>query len=70
MVDLIMYHDCNTSRGLISHGLFTRWKFKFVFDLQLRDLQLHMIQISYFGESIVIPQSSLKQASLSIKLTP
>ena len=54
MVDLIMYHDCNTSRGLISYGLFTCWKFKFVFDLQLRDLQLHMIQILYFDFGVFV----------------
>ena len=49
MVDVIINHDCNTSRGLIPYGLFTCWKFKFVFDLRLLDLQLHMIQIFYFG---------------------
>ena len=49
MVDLIINHDCNTSRGLIPYGLFTSWKFKFAFDLRLRDLQLHMLQFLYIG---------------------
>ena len=49
MVDVIINHDCNTSRGLIPYGLFTSWKFKFAFDLRLRDLQLHMLQFLYVG---------------------
>ena len=49
MVDVTINYDCNTSRGLIPYGLFTSWKFKFVFDLRLRDLQLHMIQFFYFS---------------------
>ena len=49
MVDLIINYDCNTSRGLIPYGFFTSWKFKFAFDLRLRDLQLHMLQFFYFG---------------------
>ena len=30
MVDLIINHDCNTSRGLIPYGLFTSCKFKLI----------------------------------------
>ena len=30
MVDVIINHDCNTSRGLIPYGLFTSCKFKLI----------------------------------------
>ena len=52
MVDVIINHDCNTSRPHVDwsrYGLFMSWKFKFVFDLRLRDLQLHMLQFLYIG---------------------
>ena len=45
MIDCIINHDCKTSCGLIAEngssadGLFTNWKFGFVFDPRLHDQQ-------------------------------
>ena len=36
---VLINHNCKTLCGLIQHGLFTNWKFRFVFDPRLCDLQ-------------------------------
>ena len=37
--DVLINHIYKTFRGLIRYGLFTNWKFGFVFDPQLHNLQ-------------------------------
>ena len=48
MIDLFINHDRKTSRGLIRDGLFTNWKFGFVSDPQLHDLQLLVVELFHF----------------------
>ena len=40
-----------TSCGLIRNGLFTKWKFGFVIDPRLRDLQLLVLELFHFVSS-------------------
>ena len=50
MIDVLIYHDCNASWGLIiRYGLFTSWKFGFDFDLWLHDLHLHVPELFQFA---------------------
>ena len=42
------YRDCNTLRGLIQDGLFTTWKFKFVFDFRPHHLRLLVLEFFHF----------------------
>ena len=42
-------HDCKTARGLIRDELFTNWKFGFVFDSRLHDLQLLVLELFHFA---------------------
>ena len=47
-LDGIINHDCKTSCGLFQDGLFTIWKFAFVFDPRLHDLQLLALEFFHF----------------------
>ena len=49
MIDLFINHDCKTSCGLIRDGLFTNWKFGFVFDPRLHDLKLLVLELFHFA---------------------
>ena len=44
-----MNHNCKSLCGLIGDGLFTNWKFGFVFDPQLYDLQLPVLELFDFA---------------------
>ena len=45
----LIINDRLYSCGLIRYGLFTCWKFGFVFDLWLHDLQLHVLALYHFA---------------------
>ena len=50
---VLINHNCNTLCGLIWDSLFTNWKFGFVFDPRLHDLQRLVLKLStlYFSFS-------------------
>ena len=50
MIDCFINYDCKTSLALIQDALFTTLKLRFVFDPQLRDLQLLTLSFSFLHD--------------------
>ena len=53
--DRLINRECNTSCGGILDGIFMCGKLRFIFYLQLHDLQLHVPELFHFGD--LIPSS-------------
>ena len=57
---VLINHNCKTSYGLIRDGIFTSWKFGFVFDPWLHDLQGLVLKLSTFYSNPVFTSPTIK----------
>jgi len=62
---LINHNLKNTSCQLLQYGLFTRWKFEFVFDLRRHEVQLHLLGFATLR--LVLYEKSISSSGCLIK---